>query len=318
MSVQDDPMLLLGACEDNAEDHLETPTKCRRRKRAEGVAFARDFNAKTAIDGVDGVRAAIDGVRAIDMPKRPSCTSTLGGIQTVHMLARPKSRALWIRLDCIDWLVSYAADEHYYQGVSRSDMAAPAVAAKDFELEFDYQAQTWHCKINVGMDKGATLRLIPPSPWTKVQQRQLCPTHNRDNETELTKAMYDKAAESDPKTFFEFWSRASLSLRRKACREYLRLWALAAVQGRRKDFEDEVRSQEVCHDETGRADESDCEPDSKSHKDDDDDEFEESQVATDEVTFKGDDYKETDDSKEPEEPEERSAGAVPVEEDPML
>mgnify|MGYP003324216205 CR=1 FL=1 len=76
------------------------------------------------------------------------------------MYVGPKSKALWIRLDCIDWLISYAADEHYYQGVSRSDPLT-AVAARDYEIEFDYQDKSWDCKINVGVDKGVTLRMCP-------------------------------------------------------------------------------------------------------------------------------------------------------------
>lgn len=109
---EDDPMLLLGAC---SPDHQpETPQKCKRRKIQ--------------------TKRPTDLVRAIDMPKRPSCAgSECAEIKKVHMYVRPNSKALWIRLDCIDWLVSYAADEHHYQGISRSD-SLTAVAAKDYEI----------------------------------------------------------------------------------------------------------------------------------------------------------------------------------------
>ena len=57
--------------------------------------------------------------------------------------------------------------------------------------------------------------------------------------------MYEKAAASDPAIFEEYrWSKTTVTIKRKACREYLRLWALAAVQGSRQDFEDEVFGQE--------------------------------------------------------------------------
>ena len=93
------------------------------------------------------------------MPERPSCAGCeCAEIQPVHVHVGKGSRALWIRLDCIDWLVSYAADEHCYQGVSRSD-PMPAVAANDYELDFDYGAKTWKCKINVWVDSGMTVRL---------------------------------------------------------------------------------------------------------------------------------------------------------------
>ena len=64
---------------------------------------------------------------------------------------------LWIRIDCIDWLVSYAADEQYYQGISRVDAAAPQPAA-DYDIEWDYNDKAFDCRINVGMDAGLTLR----------------------------------------------------------------------------------------------------------------------------------------------------------------
>ena len=56
--------------------------------------------------------------------------------------------------------------------------------------------------------------------------------------------MYEKTAASDPTTFDVFWSKATVPIKRKACREYLRLWSLAAVQGSRQEFEDEFNYQE--------------------------------------------------------------------------
>ena len=124
---------------------------------------------------------------------------------------------MWIRLDCIDWLVSYAADEHHYQGVDRSDPHA-AVAVRDCDLDFDYQEKTWECKINVGVYKGKTLRL---------------------GDRQLTKEMYEKAAASDPDAVDMYWSKASVQIKRKACRAYLKLWSEAAIQGSLQEFEDD-------------------------------------------------------------------------------
>ena len=197
-----DPMLLLGASSQDTE--LETPKKCKPRQTRKTDANVFKFT---------------NLVRAIDMHKRPTCAGrAYAEMQTVHMHVKPKSTALWIRLDCIDWLVSYAADEHYYQGVTRSDPLA-AVAAKYYELDFDYNDKTWECKINVGIDTGVSLTL---------------------DATRLTKEMYEKVAASDPTSFPLFYSMATAAMKRKACCEYLTLWARAAVQGSRQDFEDEV------------------------------------------------------------------------------
>ena len=98
-TVQDDPMLMLGAYAPVCE--LEAPKKCKRAR-----------TAKSAADGHG--RGFTDSVRALDMPKRPSCAGReCAEIRAVHLHVRKGSRALWIRLDCIDWLVSYAADEHH-------------------------------------------------------------------------------------------------------------------------------------------------------------------------------------------------------------
>ena len=94
-----------------------------------------------------------------------------------------------------------------------------AVAANDCELEFDYSAKAWDCKINVGIDSGMTLRM---------------------SESQLIKNMYEKVAESDPDSFGRFWSNSNATIKRKASREYLKLWAIAAVAGSRQAFEDEV------------------------------------------------------------------------------
>ena len=204
LTAEDDPMLMLGAYALACE--LETPKKCKRAR-----------TAKSAADGRG--RGFTDSVRAIDMPKRPRCAGReCAEIRTVHLHVRKGSRALWIRLDCIDWLVSYAADEHYYQGVSRSDPMS-AVAANDYDLEFDWTAKAWDCKISVGIDSGMTLRM---------------------SATQLTKDMYEKVAEPDPNNFERFWSKANATIKRKASRAYLRLWAIAAVAGSRQAFEDDV------------------------------------------------------------------------------
>ena len=52
--------------------------------------------------------------------------------------------------------------------------------------------------------------------------------------------MFEKVVESNPTTFDVVFSKANMTIKRKACLEYLRLWALAAIQGSRKDSEDDV------------------------------------------------------------------------------
>ena len=110
------------------------------------------------------------------------------------------------------------ADEHHFQSISRVGTVAPTPVL-DYDLEWDYNAKVFDCKINVGIDNGMTLRMCP---------------------MQLTKEMYEKVAESNPNIVERFWSKANAAHKRKASHEYLRLWALAAVACGRQAFEGEI------------------------------------------------------------------------------
>ena len=60
----------------------------------------------------------------------------------------------------------------------------------------------WGCKINVGVNKGMTWQL---------------------DDRQLTKQMYEKAFAAEPGKFDMYWSKASVQMKRKACRVYLKL-----------------------------------------------------------------------------------------------
>ena len=122
---------------------------------------------------------------------------------------------MWVRIDCIDWLTSYAADELYYQGVARVAGAA-SKPAQDYELQYTYIDKAFDCKINVGVDAGLTWRM---------------------NVNQLTKDLYLKLREKE--LVDECWSQANRSIKRKACRQYLNLLCRATVEGSRPAFDEE-------------------------------------------------------------------------------
>ena len=73
-----------------------------------------------------------------------------------------KSASIYIRVDCIDWLLAYAADELFYQGVKRDTAAdedlkvanCPAVA--DVNLEWDFATHAWEAEFLAGPFQGVT------------------------------------------------------------------------------------------------------------------------------------------------------------------
>ena len=155
-------------------------------------------------------------VRALDMPKRPPCVAgSAGGDHKVYVFVRPNSKALYLRMDCVDWLVSYAADEHYYQGVRCFDDAPPEKKTP-WEIDYDFDKKVYEGTINVGVNAGRT---------TRMSMHQ------------LTKEMFDKIAVK--LDCLGYWSKATPTLKRRACREFVESWCKAGTQGSLQEFIDE-------------------------------------------------------------------------------
>ena len=194
--VQDDEVIdpMERLCPVMPEDRLETPKKKPRRCKESQRSH----------------------VREIEMPMRPPCVQKgqPEWKQVRFYVGRPQSRALWIDIEDIDWLISYAADEHHYQGVARiEDSEQPA---QDYEIEWDYDMKRYDCRINVGPQSGLIVQC--------------------DVDTVLTKDVYEKLSEAHA-CYDVFWSQTTVSLRKQACRKYLQLWCEATTQGKQSEFE---------------------------------------------------------------------------------
>ena len=77
------------------------------------------------------------------MPKRPPCAGVeQGEVVDVHVLMHPGGhRAMYLRMDSIDWLLAYAADEQHYQGIPRAPPPEePAVADEPYTIRWDFDA----------------------------------------------------------------------------------------------------------------------------------------------------------------------------------
>ena len=123
----DDPMLKLDGVEEKAD-----PVK-----KLVGRPRKRTFRKRTPREQT----RAID----LEMPVHPRESGhRVDETVKVWVLAIPKVKSLFIRVDCLSWLIAYAADEYYYKGISRAREAddVVAVAAKT-RVEWDFDENHW-------------------------------------------------------------------------------------------------------------------------------------------------------------------------------
>ena len=71
---------------------------------------------------------------------------------------------LYLRADCIDWLLSYGADELAYQGVEAAPATPPCEDAncdsvENLRLEWDFHTKTMIGKLVAGPAAGTTKEL---------------------------------------------------------------------------------------------------------------------------------------------------------------
>ena len=94
---------------------------------------------------------------------------------------------LYLRVDCLDWLLSYAADELHYQGVTRidpepNDQEPNCDAVADLHLAWDFNERQWVATFVAGQFAGVTKRFgakdITPQQWSAM--RMTMKTSGRD------------------------------------------------------------------------------------------------------------------------------------------
>ena len=108
-------------------------------------------------------------VHKLEVPTRPPCTACGNDDKTaVYVYRQPKKRTnanLYLRSDCIGWLLSYAADEQACQGVEPETPekdtrpGANCTAVADLRLEWDFGKKTWEAEFVAGPHVGKTRRM---------------------------------------------------------------------------------------------------------------------------------------------------------------
>jgi hypothetical protein len=155
-------------------------------------------------------------VHNLTVPTRPRCVGCGEGETTVVCVYRPtqtNTRSnLYLRMDCIDWLLAYAADELALQGVESARSAPPpatgnCTAVADLHLEYDFSAKAWEGKFVAGPQKGTTKRVaikdLDKDKWERLRR-----------ETKVQ----------------EYFSSANSVQRKNAAKELLAMWCGAIAR----------------------------------------------------------------------------------------
>lgn len=187
-----------------------------------------------------GARSAIV---CVDMPARPPCL----GLQ--HVLTQPiwvyrkgKTRNssqeakqnLYLRTDCLDWLLSYAADEYHCQGVTRAPETVVAepkanyAAVAGLRITWDFSDKRWTGMFVSGpyKDTAKTLHTedVNYARWTK-----LCMTLKPTDDSYKFVNLNFGAIRGRPSTL------------RTIAKDLLATWCAAVAEGNGYRFEKEWR-----------------------------------------------------------------------------
>ena len=122
---------------------------------------------------------------------------------------------MYIRLDCVDWLLAYAADEHHFQGIVRGPpLELPGTAVADHRVEWEFNEHVWVCEVLVGLAAGQTMSFNPE---------------------DLLKSQWDKLR--DKSLVDGFFRKSTTFTRKKAAKELVKLWCAATQHGERQAME---------------------------------------------------------------------------------
>jgi len=153
-------------------------------------------------------------VKSLDMPNKPPCVATDDAKDTsaivVYRDCKKRSHAsLFLRTDGVDWLLSYAADELYFQGVFPTVETAVAgmITANcpevpDLHLEWDFHTKAWKGEFISGPSVGLT-RIFGTADLT-AQRLSLM----RDAGIEDKEGRTDLVAKHRAKAFITLWCQA--------------------------------------------------------------------------------------------------------------
>ena len=216
---------------DVLDDVLETP--CKKAK------YNANPKAKPKAKGNTMTQSSI--IEVI-MPKHPPCA---GGedngnfIVTLYMMPCRnhcrvgKHTKLFLRVDCISWLLAYAADEHFFQGVLRVENEEPkagnSTAVAGVNIEWDFTCDAWKAEFVSG-DKCGTVRTLAMTDvseklWEKMVASALPGAEGNFNEASRVKK------KQVSKELMELWCGA---IAQRQGMVFEKNWGLRSTQRKQK------------------------------------------------------------------------------------
>ena len=193
---------------------------------SQGSADAADYDPMDEMIALDSVAEAVSikasnkkrkvsraSVQELQVPTRPQCVGTASQGETTIFVYTPsgrKNRVPHLRVDCIPWLLAYAADELACQGVSCGDAASEDMsqtancAIDNVHLEWNFDSKKWVATFVGGHAQGEVFQ-FGPTDVTPPLLKKLRALH-------LVNGWY---------------SKSSISINRIAAKDYVLIWCKA-------------------------------------------------------------------------------------------
>jgi hypothetical protein len=171
-------------------------------------------------------RSSRASVHDLEMPMTPPCAGFDNpGTKIICVYRKPGSNArnkenLYLRADCIGWLLSYAADELHFQGVACTEpepirqQTGNCTAVADLYLEWDFGAKTWTAEFVAG-------------PFARTARR-FCVTG-------LTRERWSKMKADS--IVGDYLCQATNLLQKHTALAFITMWCQAIVRNEGDDFE---------------------------------------------------------------------------------
>ena len=158
-------------------------------------------------------------VQELEVPTKPQCTGCDRNGKTVVFVYRSSDKrsngSYYLRMDCLGWLLAYAADELAFQGIDQAipeptpNPAGNCSEVVDLRVEWDFDAKAWDATFVAGALVGTTRRM---------------------SISDLDRHVWDRLRQQSPTQMVTFRNASQLG-KKQGLREFMVLWCGAIARG---------------------------------------------------------------------------------------